>query len=144
MDQLQSQIESQVADLDPAIEVIAVQRLGRENLRIFIDHPDGVTLDHCEAVTNQLRDLTNEYGLEVSSPGLDRPLTKPEHYTRFAGHEVKINLVSPIDGQRNFIGRIGAISGAAVTIETEDGEVEIPLDSIHRSNLIPELTEVPS
>ena len=90
MDELQSQIETRIADLDPAIEVLDVQRIGREDLRIFIDHPDGVTLDHCEAATFQLRDLLVDYGLEVSSPGLDRPLTKPEHYARFAGHQARL------------------------------------------------------
>jgi len=144
MDQLQSQIENRVAELDPTIEVLDVQRIGSENLRIFIDHPDGVTLDHCEAVTNQLRDLLVDHGLEVSSPGLDRPLTRPEHYARFAGRQARLRLADPIDGQRNFTGRIGALDGAAVTIETDDGPVEIPLDSVHRSNLVPEMTEVPS
>jgi len=144
LDQLQSQIETRTAELDPAIEVIAVQRIGRENLRIFIDHPDGITLEHCEAVTNQLRDLLADYGLEVSSPGLDRPLTKPEHYERFAGQAAKVQLARAIDGQRNFTGRIGAVDGATVTIETEDGPVAITLDDVHRSNLVPELTEVPS
>lgn len=144
MDQLQSQIETRIAELDPAIELLAVQRVGRDDLRIFIDHPDGVTLDHCEAVTNQLGDLRDDYGLEVSSPGLDRPLTKPEHYARFAGQRARLRLVAPIDGQRNFTGRIGALDGATVTIETDEGPVEIPLDRVHRSNLVPELTEVPS
>lgn len=144
MDQLQSQIETRIADLDPAIEVLDVQRIGREDLRIFIDHPDGVTLEHCEAVTDELRDLLTEYGLEVSSPGLDRPLTKPEHYTRFAGHQARLRLTKPIEGKRNFTGLIGAVDGATVTIETEDGPVEIDLDGVHRCNLVPELTEVPS
>ncbi|MCB8970076.1 MAG: ribosome maturation factor RimP [Solirubrobacterales bacterium] len=144
MDELQSQIETRIADLDPAIEVLDVQRIGREDLRIFIDHPDGVTLDHCEAATFQLRDLLVDYGLEVSSPGLDRPLTKPEHYARFAGHQARLRLSDPIDGQRNFTGRIGALDGATVTLETDDGDVEIDLDRVHRSNLVPELTEVPS
>ena len=144
MDQLQSQIETRIAELDPAIELLAVQRVGRDNLRIFIDHPDGVTLDHCEAVTNLLGDLRDEYGLEVSSPGLDRLLTKPEHYARFAGQRARLQLAVPIDGQRNFTGRIGALDGATVTIETDDGPVEIALDRVHRSNLVPELTEVPS
>lgn len=144
MDQLQSQIETRIADLDPAIEVLAVQRVGSENLQIFIDHPDGVTLDHCEAVTNELRDLNEDYGLEVSSPGDDRPLTKPEHYERFEGRVARIRLAEPLEGQRNFTGRIGAVNGATVTLETDDGPVEITLDAVHRSNLVPELTEVPS
>jgi ribosome maturation factor RimP len=144
LDQLQSQIETRIEELDPTIETLAVQRVGRETLRIFIDHPDGVTLEHCEAVTKQLRDLLSEYGLEVSSPGLDRPLTKAEHYSRFVGQEARIQLSSPIEGQRNFTGRIGAVQGATVTLETDNGPVEIDLDRVHRSNLIPELTEVPS
>lgn len=144
MDQFQSQIETRIAELDPAIELLAVQRIGRDELRIFIDHPDGVSLDHCEAVSNQLGELRADYGLEVSSPGLDRPLTKPEHYARFAGQQVRLRLAAPIEGQRNFTGRIGALDGATVTIETDDGPVEIPLDRVHRCNLVPELTEVPS
>lgn len=143
MDHLQSQIESRIAELDPAIELLAVQPLGREDLRIFIDHPGGVTLDLCEAVTNQLRDLLAEHGLEVSSPGLDRPLTKGEHYARFAGQRVRIRLAEPVDGQRNLSGRIGAVGDGTVTIETDGGNAEIPLARIHRSNLVPELTEVP-
>lgn len=144
MDQLQSQIETRIAELDPAIELLDVQRVGREDLRIFIDHPDGVTLERCEAVTNQLGDLLADHGLEVSSPGLDRPLTKPEHYERFAGRRARIRLAEPIDGQRNFTGRIGAVDGATVTLQTGDRTVEIPLGSVHRSNLVPELTEVPA
>ncbi len=144
MDQLQSQIETRIAGLDPAIELLAVQRIGREELRILIDHPDGVTLDRCEAVSNQLGDLRDDYGLEVSSPGLDRPLTKPEHYARFAGRRARLRLATPIDGRRNFSGRIGALDGATVTIETDDGPAEIALDRVDRCNLVPELTEVPS
>ena len=142
MDQLQSQIETRIDALDPEIEVLAVERIGSESLRIFIDRPGGVTLEHCEAVTNQLRDLLADYALEVSSPGLDRPLTKPEHYERFAGHIARLRLAEPIDGQRNFTGRIGAVDGATVAIETDAGPVEIELERVHRSNLVPELTEV--
>lgn len=144
MDQLQSQIDTKITELDPAIEVLAVQRIGAENLRIFIDHPDGVTLDLCEAVTNQLRDLLVSYGLEVSSPGSDRPLTKSEHYARFAGRRARVRLSEPLEGQRSFTGRIGAVDDATVTIETEAGDIAIPLAGVHRSNLVPELTEVPA
>ncbi len=144
MDQLQSQIETRIAELDAAIELLAVQRVGSDELRVFIDHPDGITLDRCEAVSNQLEEIRADYGLEVSSPGLDRPLTKPAHYARFAGHQARLRLAEPIDGQRNFTGRIGAVDGAVVTIETDDGPVAIPLDRVHRCNLVPELTEVPS
>ena len=85
MDELQEQIESGLRDLDPGVELIALERPAAETLRLYIDHPDGVDLALCERVTDQLRDLLESWSLEVSSPGIDRPLTKPEHFRRFSG-----------------------------------------------------------
>ena len=144
MDHLESEIQESISGLDPSIELIALERPGRETLRLFIDHPDGVTLDLCERVTGQLRHLTVDYALEVSSPGLDRPLTKPEHYARFTGHRAHVRLAQPLDGQRNFTGTIAAAGADSFSLQTEDGTTEIPLDRVHRSNLVPELSEVPS
>ena len=144
MDQLHNEIQTSIGELDPAIELIALERPGRETLRIYIDHPDGVGLELCERVTRQLGHLTADYGLEVSSPGLDRPLTKPEHYARFTGHEAQVRLNQPIEGQRNFTGTIVAAGDDSFTLQTENGATEIPLDRVHRSNLVPELSEVPS
>src|SRR6188472_2242086 len=78
----ESEIAAKIAELDPRLELIAVQAPARESLRLFIDHPDGVGLDLCERVTMQVRDLLGDFALEVSSPGIDRPLAKPEHYAR--------------------------------------------------------------
>ena len=75
------------AALDPRIELIAVERAGPEALRIYVDHPDGVDLGLCERVTKQLLELSADWALEVSSPGLDRRLTKPDHYRRFLGSQ---------------------------------------------------------
>ena len=86
MEPTESQIEENIAELDPRIELIAVESPARESLRLYIDHPDGVGLELCERVTLQVRDLLGDYALEVSSPGLDRPLVKPEHFARFVGH----------------------------------------------------------
>ena len=144
MKDLQISIENSVAELDPAVELIALEQPSSETLRLFIDHPDGVTLELCERVTKQLFDLLSEYSLEVSSPGLDRPLTKPEHFQRFLGRDVRVRTVEPIDGSRNFCGRLTAADAAAISIETERGETEIPLGAVQRSNLVPELSEVNS
>lgn len=144
MNQLENEIQESIAALDPRIELIALEQPGRESLRLFIDHPDGVGLDLCERVSDRLRHLTEDYALEVSSPGLDRPLTKPEHYARFTGHKARVRLAQPIDGRRNFTGTIAAAGADSFTLTTDDGTTEIPLDRVHRSNLVPELSEVPT
>jgi ribosome maturation factor RimP len=144
MDQLETEIQERISELDSRIELIALERPGRETLRLFIDHPDGVGLELCERVSGRLGHLSEDYALEVSSPGLDRPLTKPEHYARFTGHRARVRLAEPIDGRRNFTGTIAAAGADSFTLTTEDGTTEIPLDRVHRSNLVPELSEVPS
>jgi ribosome maturation factor RimP len=140
----ETEISNKIAELDPRIELIAVEAPARETLRLFIDHPDGVGLELCERVTVQVRDLLGEFALEVSSPGLDRPLVKPEHFARFAGHQARIQTSDPIDGRRNFTGRLTAADAEAVGIESEGETIEIPFDLIYRSNLVPELSEVQS
>jgi ribosome maturation factor RimP len=142
MEPTEDQIAATIAELDPRIELIAVETPARESLRLYIDHPDGVGLDLCERVTLQVRDLLADFALEVSSPGLDRPLTKPDHYRRFIGHEVRIRTAEPIDGRKNFTGRLIAADAEAVSIESEGGDAEIPFDLVSRSNLVPELSEV--
>jgi ribosome maturation factor RimP len=144
MEPTEDQIAATIAELDPRIELIAVETPARESLRLYIDHPDGVGLDLCERVTLQVRDLLADFALEVSSPGLDRPLTKPDHYRRFIGHEVRIRTAEPIDGRKNFTGRLIAADAEAVSIESEGGDAEIPFDLVYRSNLVPELSEVQS
>ncbi len=140
----EQQIAATIAELDPRIELIAVEVPARESLRLFIDHPDGVGLELCESVTKQVRDLLADYALEVSSPGLDRPLTKPEHFRKFVGHEARIQTSEPIDGRKNFTGRLLAADAEAISIESEGEPAEIPLDLVSRSNLVPELSEVQS
>jgi len=140
----ESEIAAQIAELDPRIELIAVEQPASGSLRLFIDHPDGVGIELCERVTMQVRDLLAEYALEVSSPGLDRPLVKPEHFARFVGREARIRTAEPIDGRRNFTGRLTAADPDAVGIESAGETIEIPFDRISRSNLVPELPEVQS
>ena len=138
LEELQEQIETRLRDFDPAVELIALDRPAAETLRLYIDHPDGVDLALCERVTNQLRDLLAAWSLEVSSPGADRPLTKPEHFRRFMGRRVRVRTREAIEGQRSFTGTLTAADERRVRLEAGIGEVEIPLARIRRSNLVPD------
>lgn len=138
--ELEETIERRLGDLDPRLELIAVERPAAEGLRIYVDHPEGVDLALCEQVTAQLRDLLERWTLEVSSPGEDRPLTKPEHFRQFLGSRVRVRTLDAIEGQRNFTGTLKAADDASVSVEAEAGEVTIPLTGIRRSNLVPELS----
>jgi ribosome maturation factor RimP len=144
MEITESRIAATIAEVDPRIELIAIESPARESLRLYIDHPDGVGLELCERVTLQVRDLLADYALEVSSPGLDRPLVKPEHFQQFVGRTARIRTIKPIEGRRNFTGRLIAADAEAVSIESNGGNAEIPFDLVSRSNLVPELSEVQS
>jgi ribosome maturation factor RimP len=91
----QTDIERRLAQVEPDVEVLLVEVLGGKCLRVFIDHPDGVTLAMCERVTLRLNDLREFYALEVSSPGSQRPLTKPAHFRRFLGHRARVRTHRP-------------------------------------------------
>jgi ribosome maturation factor RimP len=140
LEDLQQQIETRLRELDPAVELIALERPAAETLRLYIDHPDGVDLALCERVTNHLRDLLESWSLEVSSPGADRPLTKPEHFRRFMGRRVRVRTREAIEGQRSFTGTLMSADERRVCLSDDAGEVEIPLSRIRRSNLVPDLT----
>jgi ribosome maturation factor RimP len=138
MGELQERIESRLASREPEVELIALERPSAEGLRLYIDHPDGVDLTLCERVTNHLRDLLESYSLEVSSPGLDRPLTKPEHFRRFVGRRVRVRTGEAIEGQRSFTGMLTAADERSVCIDAGDDAVMIPLAHVRRSNLVPD------
>ena len=144
MSAMQADIERLLAQSEPDVEVLLAEIVGGATVRLFIDHPDGVSLELCERVSAQLVPVRERFALEVSSPGLDRPLTKPAHFERFVGRNVQVRTNEPVAGSRNFTGRLTAVGEAAISVETERGETEIPLDSVRRSNLVPELSEVTS
>ena len=125
-------------DLDPAIELIALERPRSEGLRLFIDHPGGIDLALCERVTNHLRDLLASYALEVSSPGQDRPLTKPEHFRRYIGHRVRVKTAKLIGGRKSFTGTLAEADDEQLRLDAPEGQVTIPFAGIRRSNLVPE------
>ena len=141
MSDVQRYIEEQLARLDPAIELIALEHPSPTGLRLYVDHPQGVDLALCERVTHQLSDLLVDHSLEVSSPGFERPLTKPEHFQRFRGHRVKVRTRGPLEGRSNFTGRISDADASAVSVDLGDRSVTIPHERIGRSNLVPELKE---
>jgi ribosome maturation factor RimP len=136
--ELQETIERRVGEFDPAVELIALERPAAETLRLYIDHPQGVDLALCERVTNQLRDLLEAWSLEVSSPGIDRPLTKPAHYRRYLGRRVRVRTEQAIDGRRNFTGTLTEADDESVSLDADGTTVRIPLTGIRRSNLIPD------
>jgi ribosome maturation factor RimP len=142
MGDLHEDIERRLSELDPRIELVALEQPTHDGLRLFIDHPDGVNLGLCELVTNQLRDLLSDHSLEVSSPGAERPLTKPEHFRRFLGRRVRVRTREPLEGRRSFTGTIADADDQAVEVTLPDGAVTIPHERIRRSNLVPNTPEV--
>jgi ribosome maturation factor RimP len=137
--ELQQTIEERIESLDPRLELIALEQPAAETLRLYIDHPDRVDLGMCERVTKHLGDLLEAWSLEVSSPGVDRPLTKPEHFRRYLGSRVKVRTREAIEGRRNFTGTLTDADGESVSLDADGAPVRIPLTGIRRSNLIPDL-----
>ncbi|MET0512767.1 MAG: ribosome maturation factor RimP [Thermoleophilaceae bacterium] len=135
-DPIQSDIEKRLAAAEPEIELLSVEKVGAERLRLFIDHPEGVSLELCERVTRQLGHLLAAYGLEVSSPGPERPLTKPEHFRRFLGKRVRVRLRQPRAGHRSYTGELVGASEEEVTVAADTGIVSVAYSDINRSNLL--------
>ncbi len=134
---LQMEIEGRLATSEPNVDVLLAEVVAPATLRLFIDHPEGVSLDLCERVSAQLNDYRDRYSLEVSSPGQDRPLTKPQHYTRFLGRHARVRLREARDGHKSVTGELVGASDRDVTIAAPDGVVTIPYEQIARSNLVP-------
>jgi ribosome maturation factor RimP len=136
IENLQTDIEQRLATAEPDVDVLACEDAGHERVRLFIDHPNGVDLELCERVTNHLRDLLAAYALEVSSPGPERPLSKPDHFRRFLGKRARVRLREPRDGHRSFTGELVGASDDEVTVAADTGVVTIPYSEINRSNLL--------
>ncbi|MBV8953417.1 MAG: ribosome maturation factor RimP [Solirubrobacterales bacterium] len=137
MKEVQTEIEQRLAASEPEVEVLLAEVLAGSTLRLFIDHPAGVTLGLCERVSGHLNDLRDRYTLEVSSPGQDRPLTKPQHFTRFLGRHARVRLREARGGHKSVTGELVGASEEDVTIAARDGVVTIPYAEIARSNLVP-------
>jgi len=136
MSTIQSDIEARLAQVEPDVEVLLAEVVGGGLVRLFIDHPQGVSLDLCERVTDHLATVREDYALEVSSPGTERPLSKPEHFRRYLGRRARVRTRGAHDGRRSFTGELLGATDDAVTVAADTGVVSIPYADIHRSNLV--------
>ena len=141
---LQQMLETTLAGL--GYELVDLERSGKGKLlRIFIDKPGGVTLDDCAAVSNHVSRVMAVEGidydrLEVSSPGLDRPLKKEQDFARYTGQKARIKLRVPLAGQRNFVGVLREARAGKVEIEVDDGKrVSVDLSNLEKARLVPAL-----
>jgi ribosome maturation factor RimP len=134
---LQDEIAPAVESRVPGVEVLAVELLSPNRFCVYIDHSDGVDHGLCERVTFVLDAYRSDYTIDVSSPGSERPLRKPEHFAAALGHTVSVRTDGGKKNRRR--GRLVAADDVAVTLETGDAdEVRIPYDAIVRANLIDE------
>lgn len=122
----------------PDVEVVDLRLdAQRGSVQLVIDHPHGVDLELCERVTRALDELRRRYALEVSSPGLDRPLTKVAHFARAVGEQVRIELREPLDGRRRFVGALVRVDGEEATVRLEDGdEIALHIPRVKRANVV--------
>jgi ribosome maturation factor RimP len=136
-------LESTVAGL--GYELVDVERSPHGRLiRVFIDKPDGVAVDDCVAVSNHLSRLLAvenvDYGrLEISSPGLDRPLKKASDFIRFAGESAKLKLRVALQGQRNFVGVLRGVQDGVLKLEVDGKVLDLELDNLEKARLVPKL-----
>jgi ribosome maturation factor RimP len=160
MTALQEEIEQRLAVAEPQVEVLLAEVLGGGTLRIFIDHPDGVTLSMCERVSGVLSDMRDRYTLEVSSPGNERPLSKPDHFRRYIGARARVRVRGPQPAgaheqerngarthaeqagssvrRRSYTGELMGASESEITLAAEEGIVAISYSDIRRCNLVEE------
>lgn len=138
--------------LTPAVEALEYELVGIEfvragkhsTLRVYIDHDNGISVDDCARVSHQVSavldvedPINTEYNLEVSSPGMDRPLFHAEHYERFQGEQVHVALNMPVDGKRKFTGVIGQVADNTVTFHVAGETLDVDIAMIKKANLVP-------
>lgn len=122
----------------PGVEVLALELSGPERFTVFIDHPKGVDLALCERVTHVLRDYLDEYAVDVSSPGSQPPLRRPQHFERVVGRKVALRTAEEIAGKKRFRGEVVAAGASSLSVTAGKDNVDIPYDAIVRGNLIEE------
>jgi ribosome maturation factor RimP len=129
-------------------ELEYLPRSGGGLLRIYIDSASdsGISLDDCERVSRRVSEtldaadpIPGHYTLEVSSPGLDRVLRTREHFERFAGERVRLEMMQPVEGRKRFSGRLLGVGASDITLELENGRISLPIDDIHRARLAPDM-----
>jgi ribosome maturation factor RimP len=146
-EKLREIVESVVTSMDYEFVGAEFHRNSKNSLlRIFIDREDGITLDDCSSVSHQISGvldvedpIAGNYTLEISSPGLDRPLFTADHFVKFAGNKVQIRLLAPKAGRRKFTGTLKGMDGDEVVLLHDDGEVHINISDIDQARLVPKI-----
>lgn len=135
--QLQTEVETMLRDGFPEVEVLLVDKPTPNRVRVFIDRDTSpVDTDLLEQVTRELSPLRQRYALEVSSPGIERPLVKPEHYARVVGSPVAVRTEQPVDGRRSFKGVLTEAHDETITIDLDGEPVQIPLEAVRAAHLV--------
>jgi ribosome maturation factor RimP len=148
-----SQLETKLTEmLVSPVEALGFEMVGVEfiragkhsTLRVYIDHPDGISVDHCAEVSHQVSaimdvedPISTEYNLEVSSPGMDRPLFKEAHYLACLGEVVSLRTKMPIEDRRNFKGKVLACEDGNLTLEIDNQTHVLAIANIEKGNLVP-------
>ncbi|MFY9259900.1 MAG: ribosome maturation factor RimP [Gallionella sp.] len=135
-----SLVETTVAGL--GYELVAFERHGGGALQVFIDKPEGISVEDCQLVSNQLTRLFTVENidferLEISSPGLDRPLKKESDFVRFAGEKARFKLRKPLNSSKVFVGVLGALSEGIVQLDVDGVQVAIDLSNVDKARLVP-------
>jgi ribosome maturation factor RimP len=136
--ELQRDVAGCVAAGEPDVEVLAVEFSGAERFCVYVDRPGGVDHALCERVSRLLRGYLDRYTIDVSSPGIERPLRTREHFAAATGRRVAVRTAAEVDGRRRFRGRVASAGTDVLRLELDGGGAEIPYDWIVRANLIDE------
>lgn len=144
--QLESIFEPILADLGYELLLVEIKGGGQDCLlRVYIDGPNGIGLGDCEAASREMSAaldvadvIAEAYTLEVSSPGLDRPLAKLKHFEQFAGQVARVQMRLPVEGRRRFRGVITAVEGETVCLKVDGNAVVLPFEMIEKARLVPE------
>ena len=144
---MQALIEPTVVALDYEFVGIEYLSQGKHSLlRVYIDSEDGITLDDCSKVSHQISGLLDvedvipgQFNLEVSSPGLDRPLFTLEHFQRFIGSEIKISLSMPVENRRKLTGRLCGVEDKEIVLNVDNEDIHLHFDNIEKANLAPDI-----
>jgi ribosome maturation factor RimP len=137
--QLEQELTGRIEEHVPGTQVLAVELLGPDRFCVYIDHASGVDHALCERVTRELDDYRRQYTIDVSSPGLERPLRKPAHFADVVGRKVRLKTAGEIGGRKKFRGEVIAADDQTVRVGAGGGDaIQIPYDQIVRGNLIDE------
>src|ERR687887_991559 len=137
--QLEQELTGRIEERVPGTEVLAVELLGPDRFCVYIDHPEGVDHALCERVTRELDAYRRDYTIDVSSPGLERPLRKPAHFANAVGRKVALRTEHEIRGRKRFRGEVLAAGDEGLSLRAEGAEpVLIPYDEVVRGNVIDE------